>query len=273
MRIALVTGASRGAGRGIACALGEAGFTVYVTGRSVRGGATTDGMAGTIDDTADEVTRRGGRGVAVRCDHRDDAQVAALFARVREEQGGLDLLVNNCWGGYEGHGALPMKPFWELGMDKWDGMFEAGLRALLVSSQLAAPLLLARGNALVVNTIAWASDAYLGHLLYDVAKAAIVRATQGLARELQPRGVAAVALAPGFMRTERVLAAPATDWPGGKQDLTITESPEYVGRAVRALAADSRVMERTGRVLTAGALAREYGFTDIDGRQPAPFEL
>lgn len=270
--VAVVTGASRGAGRAIAHVLGERGATVYVTGRSVRGGGPTpDGMPGTIDDTADEVTERGGTGIAVRCDHTVDAEVEALFERVGAEQGGrLDLLVNNAWGGYEGRMAgLPQGPFWTQDAGFWDSMFTAGVRPALAAGLLAAPRMVERGRGLIVNVVAWMGGAYLRHLWYDLAKSAAVRMAFGMAEELRPHGVAAVALAPGFMRTERVMAAHAA-WPF---PLDRTESPEYLGRAVAALAADPEVMRWSGQVLDVGDLAREYGFTDVDGTQPVPFRI
>jgi NAD(P)-dependent dehydrogenase (short-subunit alcohol dehydrogenase family) len=271
-RVAVVTGASRGAGRAIAGVLGAAGATVYCTGRSVAGGPTTEGLPGTIDATAAEVTARGGVGIAVRVDHTADADVEALFARVRADHGRLDLLVNNAWGGYERYDDFDA-PFTRQPADHWERMFTAGVRAHLRASQLAAPLLLAPAAEdhprLVISTVAWAEGAYLGNLYYDVAKAAIIRLAFGLAHELRPHGVAAMALSPGFMRTERVLAVHAQQ----PFDLGATESPVYLGRAVAALAADPNVLEKSGRLLTAGDLAREYGFTDIDGRQPEAFRL
>ena len=266
--VAVVTGASRGGGRAIAKVLGEAGATVYVTGRSVRGGATTERLPGTIDDTAELVTAGGGAGVAVRVDHTSDDEVAALFERVGRERGGLDLLVNNAWGGYEQYGDFDA-PFWDQPLDRWERMYTAGARAHFVATRYAAPLLLARGTGLIVSTVAWASGGFMGNVIYDSAKAAIIRMVFGMAEELRPRGIAAVALAPGFMRTERVLAAHAEH----AFDLQQTESPEYLGRAVAALAADPRVLAKSGRVLTAGDLAHEYGFTDVDGRRPAPFRM
>jgi NAD(P)-dependent dehydrogenase (short-subunit alcohol dehydrogenase family) len=267
--VAVVTGASRGVGKGIALALGEAGATVYVTGRSDEGG-TTEGLPGTIRETADAVTQRGGQGVAVRCDHTADAEVEALFARVQREQGGLDLLVNNVWGGYEHHDLSRfVAPFWEQPLRHWSGMFECGVRAHLAASRLAVPLMLSGGRGLIVHTTAWDRDRYLGNLFYDVAKAAVNRMAFGMARELQTHHVAVVALAPGFLRTERVLAAFA----GAGRLPDYLESPEYTGRAVVALAADANVMARSGRVLTAGQLAREYGFADVDGRQLPPFQI
>src|SRR5919198_132010 len=206
-RIAIVTGASRGVGRGIALALGAAGATVYVTGRS-RAGSTTENLPGSVEETASAVSARGGHGIAVHCDHTADAEVEALFARVRAEGGRLDLLVNNAWGGYERHDWRTFTaPFWEQPLRHWDGMFTAGVRAHLVASRLAVPLMLAAGRGLIVHTTAWDRDHYLGNLFYDVAKAAVNRMAYGMARELRPHRIAVVALAPGFVGTERVLAA------------------------------------------------------------------
>jgi NAD(P)-dependent dehydrogenase (short-subunit alcohol dehydrogenase family) len=268
-KVVVVTGGSRGVGKGIALALGEAGATVYVTGRSHAGG-TTEGLAGTVGETAAEITRRGGQGVAVRCDHAADAEVEALFARVEQEQGRLDVLVNNAWGGYEQFDWSRFgDPFWEQPMRLWSGMFESGLRAHLAATRLAVPLMLPGRGGLIVHTTAWDRDKYLGNLFYDVAKAAVNRMAFGMARELQPHHVAVVALAPGFVGTERVLAAFAA---AGREAPDL-ESPEYSGRAVVALASDADVMAKSGRVLTVGHLAAEYGFTDVDGRQRPPFQI
>lgn len=272
--VAIVTGASRGAGRAIAAVLGETGAKVYVTGRSSRGAATTEDLPGTIDEAADEVGRRGGTGVPVRCDHTVDADVERLVERVRREDGRLDVLVNNVWGGYENHDYRTFTvPFWEQPRARWDAMFTAGVRAHLVMAQLAAPLLMERSASdrpgLVASTIAWAYGRPLGNAVYDVAKAALVRLAYVMGEELRPHRVAALAVAPGFMRTERVMAAHAAQ----PFDLSGTESPEYLGRAVASLAADPDLMRRTGEVLTAGDLARDYGFTDLDGTRPEPFRL
>jgi NAD(P)-dependent dehydrogenase (short-subunit alcohol dehydrogenase family) len=274
-QIALVTGASRGAGRGIARVLGEAGATVYVTGRSVRGAATTENLPGTVDETGEEVTARGGHGIAVRCDHTVDADVEALFARIKKDHGRLDILVNNVWGGYEEyHRKIPFLAFWKPPFaERWQRVFGAGLRAHLHASALAAPLMIPQKRGLIVSTIAWDHDKFLGAVFYDLPKHALVRMIYGMAHELRKHNVAAIALAPGFMRTERVLATPASDWPGGKIDLSLTESPEYTGRAVRALATDPKVMEKSGRAFLVGEIAQEYGFTDIDGRKIPPFTV
>lgn len=268
-RVAVVTGASRGVGKGIALALGDAGATVYVTGRSATDG-TTEGLPGTIGETAEAVTQRGGQGIAVRCDHTADAEVEVLFARVSREQGRLDLLVNNVWGGYEQFDwARFTAPFWEQPLRHWAGMFEAGVRAHLTATRLAVPLMLPHRRGLVVHTTAWDRDKYLGNLYYDVAKAAVNRLAFDMARELQPHHIAVVALAPGFVGTERVRAAFA----GAGRAPGNLETPEYIGRAVVALAADADVMARSGRVLTVGELAAVYGFTDVDGRQWPPFRI
>ncbi|HTP34271.1 MAG TPA: SDR family NAD(P)-dependent oxidoreductase [Candidatus Acidoferrales bacterium] len=277
-RVALVTGASRGAGRAIAAVLGEHGATVYVTGRSVRGQPTTDNLPGTIEDTAEEVTRRGGQGIAVRCDHANESDVEALLLKVRDQRGRLDILVNNAWGGYEGSRLLPAY-FWQAPLRLWDAMFERGLKAHLLATYFAIPLMIesaskaksSRVPGLIVSTIAWDHDKYIGNF-YDVAKHSIVRLIWGLAIELRQHRIATVALAPGFMRTERVMshAGGETDWtkiPWLKR----SESPEYLGRAVAALAADARLIRRSGKAFHVGELAREYGFTDTDGRRVPPF--
>ena len=280
-KVALVTGASRGAGRAIAAVLGERGATVYVTGRSVRGQPTTDNLPGTIEESAEEVTRRGGEGIAVRCDHENEHEVESLLLKVRDERGRLDILVNNAWGGYEGERLMPSY-FWQAPLRLWDAMFERGLKAHLLATYFAIPLMIesasttartegSRAPGLIVSTIAWDHDKYLGSF-YDVSKHSIVRLLWGLAIELRQHRIATVALAPGFMRTERVMshANGETDWkkiPWLKK----SESPEYLGRAVAALAGDARVMRRSGKAFHVGELSREYGFTDTDGRRVPPF--
>jgi NAD(P)-dependent dehydrogenase (short-subunit alcohol dehydrogenase family) len=276
--VALVTGASRGAGRGIALELGAAGATVYVTGRSVDGGPTTDNVPGTIDQSAREVTDRGGHGIAVRCDHTVDADVESLFGRIRDGHGRLDLLVNNVWGGYENNECrpLPFRPFWEQSLHQWESMFTAGVRAHLTASRLAVPLMLPQRRGLIVSTTAnLEALPYMPNLFYDLAKNAVARLIRDIAEELREHGIAAVAVAPGFMRTERVQEAfrragvpDAVDGPGGPKETTT-----YLGRAVVALASDERVIEKSGQVVEVGTLAREYTFTDLNGTQPPPFRM
>jgi NAD(P)-dependent dehydrogenase (short-subunit alcohol dehydrogenase family) len=286
--VAVVTGASRGAGRGIALELGAAGATVYVTGRSTRaapapgygqilGESGLDVPPGTIDDTADEVTALGGTGIAVRVDHRDEEAVRALFAQVQAEQGRLDVLVNNAWGGHEVFSMQSFgAPFWEQDPGQWDAMFNGGVRNHLLASRVAAPMLVAQGRGLIVTTSYWDRGAYLrGNLFYDIAKATMNRLAFAIAEELRPHGVASLAVVPGWMRTEWVLAgnkATEATW-REHPALARTESPRYVGRAVAALAADAQVMRRSGGVHRVGDLAAEYGFTDIDGRLVPPYEL
>jgi NAD(P)-dependent dehydrogenase (short-subunit alcohol dehydrogenase family) len=264
--IAVVTGASRGIGKGIALSLGDVGATVYVTGRSVGGAKPSDNAPGSVEETADLVTERGGLGVAVRCDHTNHADINALMQRVRKESDGrLDVLVNNAWGGYEAYDHAGFAaPFWEQDFAlKWNGMFVAGLQPTLATSHAAIPLLIDSGGGLIVNIAAWDRGRYLGALMYDTAKSAIVRATATLAHELRPHGVNAVAVFPGFTTTERVQMAGATG----------LESPEYTGRCVAALASDPEIARRSGGGYRVGDLARDYGVTDIDGTQPEPFDL
>lgn len=280
--IAIVTGASRGGGRGIAVELGAAGATVYVTGRSTRTAqpATYAGimaqaglasMPGTIEDTADEVTRLGGTGIAVACDHTRDDDVRALIARVTQEQGRLDLLVNNAWGGHEtfDHRAFAL-PFWEQPLEQWEGMFSRGVRNHIVASRHAAPLLVRQHGGLIITTTYWDGGDYLGgNLFYDLAKASMTRLAFAMAEELREHGVSSLALSPGWMRTELVLAFHNADESNWQQrpELARTESPRYIGRAVVALATDPAVSVRSGGVYRAADLAAEYGFTDVDGRQ------
>ena len=264
--IAVVTGASRGIGRGIALSLGDIGAVVYVTGRTVGDTKPRDNAPGSVEETATLVTSRGGKGIAVRCDHTSYDDIKALIRRVSDDCNGvLDLLVNNAWGGYEAYDHAGFSaPFWEQDFQvKWNGMFVAGLQPTLATSHAAAPLLLGSDHGLIVNIAAWDRGRYLGALMYDTAKAAIVRATATMAHELRPRGVSVVAVFPGFTTTERVQMAGATG----------LESPEFTGRCVAALATDPNVDRRSGGGYRAGDLARDYGVTDIDGSQPEPFDL
>ncbi len=266
-RVAIVTGASRGIGRGVALSLGEAGATVYVTGRSrAASGPTADVLAlpGTIDETAALVTERGGRGIAVACDHDDDAQVEALFARVAKDEGQLDVLVNNAF-------ALPagdvFGKFWDLPLAHWDVYARVGLRSHYVASALAAKAMVPRKKGLIVNVSSFAGGSYAVSVPYGVAKAGVDRMAKDMAIELKKSGVAAVSLWPGVVRTERVLAM-GDAWPF---DLSKSESPEFTGRAVVALAADEGVLAKTGKVHIVADLAEAYGFTDTDGTRPRAF--
>ena len=268
-QVAVVTGATRGAGLGIAKVLGGEGATVYVTGRSVRGEPTVPEYPGSVEDAAEAVTERGGRGIAVRCDHTDEQSVVELFERVRAEQGRLDLLVCNAWAGYmpyPEHNDWFGLPFWEQSMQRWDGMFTGGLRAHLLTARFGLPLMVPAKRGLVVFTTFTMGRKYLGNVFYDVAKNGICRAAEVLAGELEEHEVAVVALTPGWVLVERM-----TELTDGQR--AQTESPEYIGRAVAALASDPGVVRRTGQTLAAGNLAREYGFSDIDGSQPTAYPI
>lgn len=268
-KVAVVTGASRGAGRGIALALGSEGAVVYVTARSTGDSPTVAEMPRSIEATAAEVTARGGTGISIPCDHTDDAQVEELFARVREQHGQLDLLVCNAWGGYmpyaEHQGWFTI-PFWEQSMERWDGMFTSGLRAHLVTCRYGLPLMVERDEGLVVLTTFTMGKRYLGNVFYDVAKNSICRLASGLGEELKDKEVAVVALTPGWVLAERMTGL-------SERQQEQTESVEYIGRAVVALAADPSVARRSGKSLAVGDLAREYGFTDVDGRQPTAYPI
>jgi NAD(P)-dependent dehydrogenase (short-subunit alcohol dehydrogenase family) len=253
-RIAVVTGGTFGVGRGVATALAQQGARVFVTGRSLRDGAELE--AGVV---------------GIRCDHRIDAEVDAAFERVGRETDGIDILVNNVWGGYERmveDGAFTWtRPFWDQPLWRWDAMFSAGVRAHYHASQLAARSMVTRRRGLIVAISFWAAQKHIGNVAYGVAKAATDKLIADMAGELRPHDVAAVSLYPGLVRTEKVMEAAA--W----LDLTNSESPEFTGRAVAALAADPDVMRHTGCVLVAASLARAYGFVDIDGKAPRPLTL
>jgi NAD(P)-dependent dehydrogenase (short-subunit alcohol dehydrogenase family) len=274
--IALVTGASRGGGRGIATELGLAGATVYVTGRSGRNGIVTSATKATrsltVEETARIVTEAGGIGIPVYCDHTEDEEVEALYQRIEEEQGKLDMLVNNAWGGYEGYNDAPFdSPFWEQPMWRLDRMYTTGLRSHVLSSLFGAKLMLKQKKGLIVNTTTYMPpDRYdNGSPFYDVIKTAIARLSFVMAQDLLPYNITVLALAPGWMRTEDMLSGFNTDEEHFHETpLANTESPRYIGRAVVALAADQEVMNKTGKTLLVGSLASEYGFTDTDGTQP-----
>lgn len=269
--VAVITGASRGAGRGIALVLGSEGATVYVTGRSTRGGPTTQDRPETIDETAEMVTARGGTGIPICCDHTVDADVEALFAQIAQRHDRIDLLVNNAWGGYEM--AVGFEPFWEIPMTHWKLMFRAGVRAHMVSTRLALPLMLPHRRGLIIHTSSPIGAKYHGNVFYDLAKTAVNRMAFSMAHDLRDHHIAVLALAPGWMRTEKMFEHFKTDaehWQA-VTELEKTHSTEYAGRAVAALAADPDVMARSGQFLEVADVARAYHFTDIDGRQVVPF--
>jgi NAD(P)-dependent dehydrogenase (short-subunit alcohol dehydrogenase family) len=253
-RTALVTGASRGVGRGVAIALSDAGYRVFATGRTVAGADLPEAI------------------VRLTCDHLDDDETAAAFSAATTD-GRLDILVNNAWGGYEGmveDGAFTWPaPFWSQPMRRWTAMMDAGVRAAFVASAQAARLMTQQRRGLIVNISFWAAQKRIGNAIYGVAKAATDKLSADMAEELRAFNVAAVSLYPGLVRTEAVLAAAAQ----GAFDLAQSESPEFIGRVIAALADDPSLMAKSGRALVAAALAAELGVVDIDGRQPKPLTL
>jgi NAD(P)-dependent dehydrogenase (short-subunit alcohol dehydrogenase family) len=275
-KVALVAGGTRGAGRGIAVELGAAGATVYVTGRTTRERPSEYDRPETIEETAELVDKAGGRGIAVRVDHLESDQVRALVRRIEDEQGRLDVLVNDVWGG---------ERLIEWNVPVWEHSLEGGLRMLrlaidthIVTSHFALPLLIKNEGGLVVEmtdgTAEYNAENYRLSLFYDLAKTSVIRMAWAQAKELAPHGCTAVALTPGWLRSEMMLDAfgvGESNWrdaTAAQPHFVISETPRYVGRAVAHLAADPDVARFNGRSLSSGGLAKEYGFTDLDGSQP-----
>jgi NAD(P)-dependent dehydrogenase (short-subunit alcohol dehydrogenase family) len=268
-KIAIVAGGSRGAGRGIAAALGDAGATVYVAARTARGGPKpSDGAPGTVEDTAAEVTARGGVGIPLRADLSDEDQVAALFERVEQEHGRVDLLANSVW--QPDFMKVWSKAFWELEPSLWRETL-ATVSACWLTSVGAAKLMVTQRSGLIVHvTDNYPDDPskWRGQILHDVGHECLNRLIFGMAQAAKKSGVTVVGLNPGFMRTERVVAAMTTEKVKKQFRFDLSESPEFIGRAVAALAADEKVIRKTGKLLWAWELANEYGFTDLDGKVP-----
>ncbi len=261
--IVLVTGASRGAGKGIALALAELGATVYVTGRSRQQGDSP--LPGTIFETAEQVSERGGKGIAVACDHSDDAQVKKLFELIEAEQGRLDILVNNAFCVPEGltsDGAFWEKP---LGLQ---AMLDVGLRSSYVASYYAAPLLLKAGSGLVVNTSSAGGRCYMHGPAYGAGKAAVDKMAHDMAEDFRPYQVAVISLWMGLLSTERSQQVFAAQPELYAEAAAMAESPEFPGRVIAALAKDPDYMQRSGKVFYGAELAEEYGVRDINGLQP-----
>ncbi|PZH17244.1 short-chain dehydrogenase [Streptomyces sp. NTH33] len=275
-RVALVAGATRGAGRGIAVELGAAGATVYVTGRTTRARRSEYDRPETVEDTADLVTAAGGHGIAVPTDHLEPDRVRALVDRIAREQDRLDVLVNDIWGAE--HLFEWDTPVWEHDLANGLRLLRLAVETHAITSHHALPLLLRRPGGLVVEmtdgTAEYNRDAYRVNFFYDLAKASVLRMAFALAHELGPRGATALALTPGWMRSELMLdhfGVTEDNWRDAlDQDphFAISETPRYVGRAVAALAADPEVARWNGRSLSSGTLARVYGFTDLDGSRP-----
>jgi NAD(P)-dependent dehydrogenase (short-subunit alcohol dehydrogenase family) len=255
MPVALVTGASRGVGKGVAIALHDAGYNVFATGRTVESTGLPAGIT------------------CIRCDHTNDGDTAVVFARIAAASPSLDVVVNNSWGGYErmvdGGQFTWGLPFWQQPAHRWTSMMDAGLRAAWVVSSRAAPLMIPNGRGLIVNISLWAAQKFIGNAIYGVSKAATDKLTADMAHELRPHGVSVVSLYPGLVRTEAVLAAAAQGW----FTLENSESPEFIGRVIAALARDPQLAARSGTVVVAAQAAIELGVTDVDGKQPKPLTL
>ena len=271
--VALVAGATRGAGRAIAIELGAAGATVYVTGRSTRAARSPMGRRETIEETAELVAGRGGVAIPVRVDHLVERDVAALVGRIGEEQHGrFDVLVNDIWGGD------PLTewntPFWKHSLANGVLMQRLGVHTHVITSWHVAPIMVARRRGLIVEVTDGIGPGYRGNLFYDLAKASLIRLALAQAADLQPYNVTAVALTPGFLRSEAVLdhfGVTEANWRDAiakDPHFAASETPFYIGRAVAALAADPRIMTKSGHAFSTGQLAREYGVTDVDGTQP-----
>jgi NAD(P)-dependent dehydrogenase (short-subunit alcohol dehydrogenase family) len=264
--VALVTGASRGVGRGIARGLGEAGATVYVTGRTTVEGSAPSRLPGTVQQTAQQVTALGGTGIAAPLDASDDDQIAGLIDRIASEQGRLDVLVNSVWGGYErftdGSDFNP-GPFWEQPLSLWDSMHRVGVRAHYVTSALAAPLMIRSGPGLIVSLSSFAGQVFVPPVPYGVAHAAIDRLARDMAEDLRPYKITSISLYPGLVLTESVLA----NLQYFEHEMN-RETPLFVGRVVAALAADDGAFSLTGRWLVAAEVADTYGLTDEHGDRP-----
>ncbi|MEZ4726746.1 MAG: SDR family oxidoreductase [Caldilineaceae bacterium] len=274
-KVAVVAGATRGAGRAIAVELGAAGATVYCTGRSVRGAPSDLQRSETIDETAEMVTARGGKGIAVRVDHSQPTAVEALFQRVAaEQQGQLDILVNDVWGG---ESLMEWKAFWEIDLDKALTMIQRAVFTHMITSRYGVPLMVARNQGLIIEITDGDTLTYRGNLAYDLAKTSVIRLALAQAEDLKARGldgITALALTPGFLRSEQMLdhfAVTEATWRDAIQQdpyFASSETPYYIGRAVVALATDPQVHVKHGQAFATWTLSDEYGFTDVDGSRP-----
>ncbi len=271
-KIAVVAGATRGAGRGIACMLGELGATVYCTGRSVLGNIATGNRTETIEETAEMVTDYGGVGIYHQADHTDEAQVIRLFERVKDEYGRLDILVNDIWGG----DSLTEwgQPFWKLDWARGRKLLERAIYTHIITARHGTPLMIDRNQGLIVEVTDGDHMGYRGNMFYDLAKMGAIRLAYGMARDLKDTKITALAVTPGFLRSEEMLdhfGVTEENWREGakkERHFIASETPYYVGRAIAALAADPNVHEKAGQVWASWTLAKEYGFVDMDGRQP-----
>lgn len=276
-KIVVVAGSTRGAGRGIAASLGAAGATVYCTGRSVRGNPSDLNRSETIEETAELVSSNGGTGIPIRVDHTIESEVKALFDRIREEQDGrLDVLVNNLWGGEQLTNWE--QRFWEHSLRDGLLMQERAVKAHLITSYYGAPLMVARKQGLIIEVTDGIDYRYRGNLFYSLAKISAIHLAAAMAEELRPHHVAALAVTPGFLRSEEMLdyfEVTEANWQdavhGQKphaEHFGQSETPYFIGRGIAALASSADLMEKSGLVWPSWHLSDEYGFSDVDGRRP-----
>jgi NAD(P)-dependent dehydrogenase (short-subunit alcohol dehydrogenase family) len=276
--IVVVAGGSRGAGKGAALALGELGATIYVTARSSGSNYTFSDLPYSIEETARQINQHGGVGIPIQCDYTNDTQVKQLFRKINKESDKIDLLVNAAWGGEEIK--INNEPFWKYPPEKWNTpfwsrytsyweyMFNRGVRNYLAASCYAAEIMVKQKSGLIINISYWDDGKFMGELFYDLAKTAMNRLAFGLAHELKRDNIAVLSLAPGFMKTEVVMAALNLNPEATKEVFGLpSQTTTYVGRAIAALACDSKVMDKSGKTFHVSDLAKEYGFTDTDGSQ------
>lgn len=272
-KVCLVTGASRGVGRGVALGLAEAGATVHITGRTVRDGEHPEGLdrGGSLAAVVEASAHYDGAVIAHRVDHGNDAETEAVVRKVIADEGQLDVLVNSAWGGYErmveGDRFSWVDPLWDQPMWRWDAMMDVGVRSAYCGIRIAAKTMAEQRSGLIVNISFWAAQKFMQNVVYGISKAAMDKMAADVAAQLSEFDIAAVSLYPGLVRTEDVMK--------NKEyfDMSNSESMEFQGRAVAALAADPQVMEKSGKVFTTADLALEYGYADIDGYQPRPNTL
>jgi NAD(P)-dependent dehydrogenase (short-subunit alcohol dehydrogenase family) len=270
-KVALVTGASRGIGKGIAIALAKSGATVYITGRTEQKEHKTTKLSGSIHQTRDEIISLGGKCIAIRCDHTIDEEVVDVFDQISKRHSKLDILVNSVWGGYEyfndGTKFWLEKGFWESPISRWDKMFSSGVRAAYFASAQAAKIMVKQQSGIIFNLSFWAAERSDKGVAYCTSKAATNKMTEAMAYELHPFNIPVICLYPGIVRTEAVMQ--------NKEhfDLSNSESPEFIGRVIARIASEPKAIEKTGKILIAAKEAMKYGISDIDGKQPRPLSV
>lgn len=270
-KVVLVTGATRGIGKGIAIALAKKGAIVYFTGRTEKEFQGAVQLAGCLQSTEDEIKKAGGIGYGIKCNHEDDSQTKMVIDRIISEQGKIDILVNNIWGGYEyfndGTEFWKEKGFWTAPISRFDKMMDSGVRAHYVTSVFTIPHMISQCGGLIINISFWAAERDDMGVPYGIAKVATKKLTETMAYELKDYGISVVTIYPGLVRTESVMAS--ADY----FDLSNSESPEFIGLAIAALASDHYLLEKSGTIQIAAQVAIDYGFKDVDGTQPIPLNI